>query len=48
MPALRPSGKATMGEILARVSLIEAQMKNDLQVDEIGEIGKIFGDNHSP
>jgi len=48
MPALRPSGKATIGEILGRVSLIEAQMKKDLQVNEIGEIGKIIASNHSP
>jgi hypothetical protein len=48
MPALRPTGKATMGEILGRVSLIEAQMKKDLQVNEIGEIGKIIKSNRSP
>lgn len=41
MPALRKSGKATMAEVLNQVSLVEAQMKKDLEVNEIGQISKI-------
>lgn len=48
IPALRPSGKSTIGEILSQVSLIEAQMKKDLQVNEIGEIGRVIKTNRSP